>query len=244
MPYAKRKLYKKSNKPINKMAPKSDTKAFRFKQGKPYGIKPEPFPRELITRCKYAENGKFVLSSTPDLASSLTYKTNGLYQPLYTTGDHTATGYSVLASVYDNYICYGCKVQVTFYDPLTDGITVGVRLRSQTFGSTLSSTVEQLLAQPLTYTSEINNTGSQRKTFNFFVTPWSLNGMSKLEYMANRVGYSGHFGTNSDPTYPAYIDIFACHPETGSQTVRYAIKMVYYIRCFNRKNLTYTSYTP
>lgn len=222
--------YRKSNKkPI-------------FRQGNPYMVKAEPFPREMITRVKYADQSQFITSATANFASAVTYKVNGLYQPRFSTGTQTVTGYPNLKAAYGRYIVMGAKILITFYDPQSDGMTVGVRLRTNAGGPVITSTLRDLLEQPLTYTSQINDTGSQKKSFTLNVSPWSLNGMTKLEYLANRTGLSGSFQNNIDPTDPAYFDVFALHPTLGTQSVKYAMKIIYTVHCFNRQYLTHTSY--
>lgn len=243
--YGKRKSNFKRNPKMRKRNANNirSVQSSKFRQGPMYKVKPEPFPRELITRCKYVDRQTFTISSTADYASALSYCANNIYQPLYSTGNTTVTGYSTLKAIYNNYVVMGAKVQITFYDPSVDGISVGVRLRHGDENPCVSSTLRQLMAQPMTYTSEINDSGSQKKSFNLYIRPWSLVGMSKLEYLANRSGIGGNFSNDTGPSLPVYFDTFAVNPTLASQsTVKYVLKIMYYIRCFNRNALAYTSY--
>lgn len=239
MPYAKKTGSRKRTvrKPFKKpMATNktSNNKDFRFKQSNAYNVKPEPFPRTLLTRCKYANNG--TLSTTLlDTAVSNSYRANSIWDPDFTGIGTTVVGQSILANIYGMYQPLGCKVTLTFNDPTADGSRVGFRLRCAQNGATSLSTLNQLMQQPMTYVSGINNSGSQKKSFNFYIKPWSLAGVTKLEYMANSSLYNA--ATNTTPTIPIYFDVFHIN-SNGACNINYAIKIVYYVRFYNRLYLS------
>lgn len=234
--YAKRNTKSnKSNmrKPISKSIQNNkskDNKDFRFKAVDNYNVKPEPFPRVLLTRIKYATSG--ALNATLlDTAVSNAFRANSIYDPDFTGTGQSVVGLTVLSGIYGRYMVMGAKVTLTFNDPEVDGSRVGYRLRTAQNGATSLSTLTQLMQQPMTYISGINNSGSQKKSFQFYITPWSLEGISKLEYLVNSIKYSS--ATNNNPTSPVYFDIFHIN-SNGACTINYAIKIVYYVKFYDR----------
>lgn len=241
MPYAKRpgrttkKVYKPRKGGANKSTFKP-SKDFRFKADKNYGIKPEPFPRVLFTRLKYGQSNKF---NVPVLGVAVanSYRMNSIWDPDFTGVGLTVAGWSQMSALYDRYMVMGAKVIVSFNDPSADGIRVGCSLRQASNGPTSGLTIEQLTYYNNTYISGLNNTGKQTKNFSFYIKPWSLIGIDKLEYMANSSLYSSTMA--SFPSAPCYIDVFAVNedPTAAAKTVLYTIKIIYYTKCYQRKQL-------
>lgn len=226
------------------MASKLD---YRFKAGPRHNVKPEPFPTVLKTRMKFSSNNYNFAVPALGAAGWNTFRVNSIWDPDLTGIGKTVTGWSVMNMVYSRYLVTGCKISVQFYDPDKDGATVGVRLRHANSAPTAGQTLQQLIEQPMTYTSGLSNTGSQTKNFNFFVRPWSLIGISKSEYMNNTTAYSADMGTMPVPPNQAVgdgcvFDVFAVHnnPATLLGEINVVVKIVYYVTLYNRKALTST----
>jgi len=205
---------------------------YRFKGINTERVKPEPFPRVLYTRTKYAEQG-FLTVATPGLSVGNTFRVNSIHDPNFTggVGSTTVVGFTQLAAIYERYIVIGCKIMVSFNNPTRDDTRVGVRLRIRAGGSAINESIRGLQEQPMTYMSGINDSGSQRKSFSLFVRPWSLIGVSKLEYMANTSKYSSPM--NGSPIDVAFMDIFCANPTEGT-TVSYVVKMIHYVQLYDR----------
>lgn len=241
-----KKPVKKTYKPSTAVVSKAKSKGFG--QGKSYGVKPEPFPRVLITRSKFASH---LVMGVPafGVATYNTYRANTIWDPDLTNAGKTVVGWNILNSIYGRYLVTGCAIDVQFTNPSADGIRVGIRLRqanSLPIGG--SSTMQDILEQPGTYSSGINNTGSQKKSFKFFVTPWSLFGIDKLEYMANSSGYSSLMAAM--PTAPGFVagdgcvfDIFAINEDSSASASQIVcdVKLTYYVKCYNRLALSSNS---
>lgn len=245
MPYGKRKPGNKKRMPKptkggSKALVKKNNRDFRFKGSNNYGIKPEPFPRVLYTRAKYAENYQFTVPAY-GVAVARSYRINSIYRPAFTSPYQTVSGWSQLNALYDQYLVLGAKVSVSFNNPEVDGIRVGVCLRQGDNGPISGLTLTQLSNYNNVYISGLNNTGSQTKTFHFYIRPWSLIGISKLEYMANSSRYSSVMSTY--PAYPGYIDVFAVQEDSSisvTSKVNYVVKIMYYVKCFERNQLNPT----
>lgn len=235
----------------------------RFRSIDAYRVKPEPFPTRLQTRLKYAEDLVLTMNNS-DSGASATYRGNSIFQPKYTADSRTVTGIRAVDRIYNRYLVTGCKFLVTFYggSKNNDGVNCGVKLRVSAQNATAGYSIRKFLEQPMAYSSRISNTGKQKKTFNLFVRPWTLMGLSKLEYMANTTMYSSSMGSNpvavilaNDNLNPTaitagdncFIDIWACAPvieQTSAtppvpipQEMRAAVRIIYYVTCYDRVKL-------
>lgn len=214
----------------------------QFKGINSYGVKPEPFPRVLLTQAKYSAEGQMAVSSGLPFANAITFRANSIWDPYYATSPgQTVCGHAQLASIYSSYLVLGAKVILSFTDPQnTDDIRCGYRLRIGGGGGASTSTFQSLTETPMTYMSGIANTGSQKKSFHFYVRPWQLHGVSKLEYLANSSLFTSGISANP-PADNCLFDIIAISPRGETGNVRYTITIKYYIKLFNRKYLVSSS---
>lgn len=232
-----RKGYGK-RKSFNSKSKSSVPNKMRFKPGPSYGIIPEPFPRTLKTQMKYAKIAAFTTNAL-QTAVSHTFRLNSIWDPDQSGIGTTVVGHSNMASIYDRYLVTGAKVDIRYYDPSSDAIRVGCRLRINGTNPTAGQTMTQLIEQPLTYQSGLAASGSQLKTFSLYVPIYTLLGISKLEYMANTTNYSSDI--NSNPLVDrAWLDLFVVEGTSTVRTVAYAIKIKYYVTLYDRKPLSST----
>lgn len=236
------KKYNRNKKPFRKYQKKgkqwkhNNAKGVKkvFRKGKTYGVNPDPFPTRLIMRLKFADEGILYSNAlgTNTTGNEVVYRLNSIFDPNYSVGGTTVVGYVNVANLYERYIVVGAKVEITFYDPTNDSGVPAVSLNQTTPIQNL--TVKQLGENALTYTSIVNNTGSQKKVFNFYVKPWYLQGLSKLEWMANKSTKSALVTAN--PTDEIYIRLAYANYLT-SVNIKYAIRIIYYTELFDRKQL-------
>lgn len=246
MPYEKGKKWNR-RRPMRKAGavvlpktnPEKTNRDYRFKQINQYRIKPEPFPRVLVTRMKYASYGRLT-TSVQDYSTGVTFRLNSIWDPYYSGVGNTVVGWSNMDSIYKKYLVTGAKIYVSFNNPTTDGVRCGIRLRQINAETAIGKTTEQVIDQPLTYIGGINNTGSQKKDFSMFVRPWTLLGLSKLEYFANTSIYAPSLNANPATNHEAYMDIFTLNQAQASSITDYLIKIVYYVQLFDRKPLIST----
>lgn len=210
-----------------------DGKKTLFRANKPYGIKPDPFPRSLHTRLKYTDFKTLTAGITADTSGTeQVYNLNSIWDPDFSGVGLTVVGHTPLKDIYSRYIVMGCKVEIVFTDPLSDGVICYASLNQSE--STIGKGSAQIMGQMLTYSSVINNTGSQKKRFNFYVQPWSLVGLSKLEWLANKSTHSSLMSANPTQTCVLRVN---CSGKAGSETVACRIKLIYYTELFERKQL-------
>lgn len=213
----------------------------RFKQIVPYGVKPEPFPRVLYTRCKFEDSYAFS-QSTANLSVGWQFRMNNIYDPQTATGGKTVTGHAQLAAIYGRYWVTGAKVIIKFNNPSVDGTRVGVRLLTDNATSNIGTTLTTLCERPLTYISGLNDSGSQTKTFSFYIHPWTLCGVSKLEYLANSSTYSSVISGSPSALNDCMIEAFLVNPDIASVSCRALVKVIYYVKLYNRNTLASSTF--
>lgn len=215
---------------------------YRFHSYKNYKIKPDPFPRVLFTRMKY---GMERVLTTGFLNNSVenTFNLNALYDPDATGVGQTVKGYSNMKALYDSYIIMGAKFYVSFSNPPNDGWRVGYSLNQDT--TTVSKSVQQLLAMSKTYMHGLNNTGSQRYAFKGYVKPWANQRrcLDKRQYLSDTDNW-GSLAGNTAPSNNLYLRVFATQDQSATAvgSIDVAVKIIYYVRFFNRKELVQESF--
>lgn len=214
---------------------KFSSKVNSFGQLNPYGVKAEPFPKVMYTRVKYSDE-TILSASVADTATARLYRLNSIYDPNFTIvgGDRTCAAHAQLAAIYSQYWVLGAKVRVSFSDPSADGLRVGCRLMMNGANTPQNETLQELTETPLTYVAGLNNTGGQNKNFNFFVRPWTLMGVSKLEYMANSSAYSSFMSGSPATGDNCLIGLFMNEPYASGHTVKVVIQITYYVKFFSR----------
>lgn len=220
-------------------------------QGPKYGVSAEPFPRELVTKCKFAEALNMQTNAVfNDYATFNTYRANCIWDCDLTGTGKTVVGWDALKTIYGRYIVSGCKINVKFNNPDQDGGFCGVRLRINDNNPAQGGSRQSLSEQPMTYMKAINNTGSQAKTFSLYVKPWTLIGISKLEYMANASSYSASMAGDATSIPTIYgssagagctWDIFYVNTALTGVKIDALVTVTFYTKFYNRKGLTSTS---
>lgn len=234
----KKKLYKPRKRVNNKINAKTN-KDFRATNS--YGITPQPFPRVLFTQCKYSDSKIFTVPAL-GVSNANTYRSNSIWDPDFTGTGQTVAGWNVLNQIYGRYWVMGCKVRLTFSDPLQDGVRVGYSIRQRSNAPTAGLTIQQLAYYNNVYMSSISNSGSQKKVFNFYMKPWAQSSVSKLEYMANSDQHSAIM--SGFPNIPSYFDVFVVNENVGSSatTINYTCEITYYVKLYDRLQLNPTSF--
>lgn len=234
-PYKNRKQAFRRKKKFYKAG---TTKKPTFRQVRPYGIKPDPFPQRLNTRVKYCYSGTLTShASTPRwTGSEQIFRLSSIYDCNYTlAAQQSVVGWSMFDSIYKGYIVNGAKIEVNFSNPSSDGMVCFCSLNQTSSLATLADKTNYEAS--LVYSSDVNNTGGQTRKFNFYVKPWSLLGLSKLEWKANKGTHSSALSAN--PTQDILFRI-ACSGASTSQTVHASVRIIYYVTFFERAQLVST----
>lgn len=191
-----------------------------------------PLGREYMARLPYVENFPIIANGTTGLsATGFIFVSNSVYDPRYDLGGHQPLQYDFMAAAYERVWVHGCQVTLTFSNPDADGMWVGYRCRTNTNTvSTVSKTLEYIQEMRDSVIAPINNTGSQTKTFTFYVPNAKLFGISKQQYC--NLEYS--HATNGGPQAFGLIEPYAISTiGDGNHTVRCNIKITYYCQFTN-----------
>lgn len=171
-----------------------------------------------------------------NLFGAVAFRLNGPYDPdvaLAATGQPVC--YDQLAAVYDTYRVMGAKVRLEFYNPNGDGYTCGYRIRKSSEPDTATQSMQAVSGYPFTELSTINNSGSQRKVFNFYVDMSVVFGKPKST-IASDDKYEALNTTT--PVEQSWIDVICqSNNTTGGIQASFKITITYYAVWSNRKQI-------
>lgn len=211
-----------------------------FRAGVSYGVKPDPFPTRLFTRLKYVNSQTLTGAVSSRVAGNeQAFRLNSIYDPDFTGTGYNAMGWANLAALYERYIVNGAKVEIQWSNPSGDGMVGFASLNQTTVlqGNTDPANYNNMLV----YSTDVNNTGSQKSKMKFYVRPWNLIGLSKLEWKANKASRSSAMTGN--PSVDLYLRL-ACSGNASSQTIHVTTKIIYYVECYNRVQPVRTAVPP
>ena len=192
-----------------------------------------PFGVQYFAKLPYVENSYITANGSTALSAiGYTYRANELFDPRVQVGGHQPMQYDIIAPVYERVWVHGCAVELTFSNPLRDGMYVGYRVRPSTNNVvTVGRDLEYMQEMRDSAIRPLNNTGSQKTTFKFYVSNHKVFGITKAQY-AN-IEYS-HV-TNQNAGVHIFIEPFAFHTVAGETSipVRFNIKITYYAQFTN-----------
>lgn len=195
-------------------------------------------PTRSLTKLFYNENSYITASGTNGKAvTGNSYRATSVYDPRYQNGGGQPQGFDQEALKYNRYRVHGCRVEVEFTNPSFDGMYVGVRVRDESDPiTTVNLTIDELMPmKDSVMIAPLNNTGSQKKKFVFYIRPWDIFGLSKSVYNTD-LNYSGLIGTN--PNANIIIEPFAIHTVYDqNSTVRVNTNIKYYTEFSQRATL-------
>lgn len=242
--------YAKSKRPTNKKRyyKRVGRKNFKntvakkptFRAVRSYGIKPDPFPQRLHTRVKYAHSSTIYSDNTVAriAGTEQVFRLSSIYDCNYTAASNqTVVGWSDFANLYKKYIVKGAKIEVSYSNPEVDGMVAFCSLNQTTSLTGMSD--KNNYENSLVYSSDVNNTGSQTKRFNFYVKPWAMLGLSKLEWKANRSGLSSALA--GSPTEDILFRCATSANTTPGKSIHLSLRIIYYVEFFERSQLSSTT---
>lgn len=237
MPYKR-----KQRKVKRKRKTKSVYKASNFLPVANYGVKLDPFPMRLRTRSKYIFNYRLQTHSVlPITGQEYSFRMNSIYDPDFTdsTGPNNTSvvGHGIFRQLYDRYIVNGIRIEIEWSNPSKDGLAGIVSINQKDVLQ--YNSYRYNMEQPLTYSTILNNTGSQTKKMVLNVKPWNVLGLSKLEWQANTTRYSAQIDDN--PTDICYLRLGICNSSesdgTVDNTMQVAVRMIYDVTLYDRYTL-------
>lgn len=237
--YPKRKRGRGSRNLMG-MQPNKNQMIPNLTSGKQRG--PLPFNNVYYARLPWSEDFDISVSTTyansgwlrtpfQVTLNSLNSLVNGIVTERY------PAQYKILGGVYERVHTFGCKWKITFYNPESDGLQVGVRFRANSDTQlTDQIAIRDALSLPNTLMKPLNNSGSQTTVFKGFVNMAKLIGVNKYSY-SDVVTY-GHTTLNgTTPATIVFMEPFAANTVADTpNTVRCRIQCVFYCRFSNQKS--------
>jgi len=152
---------------------------------------------------------------------------NSLFDPRIQVGGHQPLQYDVFSSLYSRYFVYAVDYTVTFSNPDTDGMRVGLRVRMNTNTvATAGQSMDYLIEMGDSELRPLNNTGSQVVSYRGHLDVPRLMGttMTNFRTFTFSEDVSGNL-----PTYQLYIEPFAIGTLSGqTSTCRCEVKLIYH----------------
>lgn len=189
----------------------------------------------MNTTLVYADQFTLTSANSTNLfGAERSFRLSDLYDPDFTSTGHQPYGFDQIKAFYSNFIVKSCDVEVTFSDPSTDGLYVGVMGKSYYDSSTLvGSSISNQIEKQVSWVKALNNTGSQVVRFNHHYDMAALNGLTKTQYLSD----TSQFGArvSATPASVGYLSLAVADPASSSgQTVKVTIKMAFNTQFFGR----------
>lgn len=184
-----------------------------------------PFPDRYHTRLPWVYQTGLTTPAT-SVTGAISYRLNGPYDPDVAAGGTQPQSWDQLAAVgYTKYRCTGAKVTITFNDPRSDNYWYGYRIRRSTEVASTGYDVQSFKMLKYTSLACMNNSGSQRRTLSFYVTPNTLFGHTRTQLLTDP-NYESDIG--GLPTNQLYLDVVCANLTGESVSANVIINIVYY----------------
>lgn len=173
-------------------------------------------------------------ATTGTAVTSVTFRTNGLFDPEFSFGGTQPYQFDQLVLFYSSYIVYGAKFDLTFYNPDTDGLIVGARVRNGTSIATSGIPLNNMNMYQRVVMQPMQNTGSQVWRTSIYVANNEVFGLTKDQY--NDVTYAAP--TSADPGAVSLLEPFAYSTVAGTaNVVRVSAKVTYYVKFYDPRQV-------
>ncbi len=193
---------------------------------------PNPFPVVKRVEHPFVNFGQITTTASFNVATA-TYGLNALYDPQQAgTGDYQPYGYNTLALLYGRYLVKSAYLDIEFFDPSVDGMTVGFKIGGSDPSGLAINVAQQ---QPFTAIQTLSNTGDQRASFQIPVPIHSVLGLSQRQYEDELGTYGAVVGSN--PSKIVNVRLFAAGVGSGTPTVRVNVRIVYKAQWYDRTTL-------
>lgn len=194
---------KKNNR--NKKRSQNPTNANSTAQFQPGLL--QVFPLRLNTKLPYAD--LFTLSSktlSSAFGTEQAFRLASLYDPDFTNAGHQPYSFDQIISWYNQYQVKRAKIKLTFSDPSSDGMFVGVFIKGLNDTATLvNATISQATERPNVWIAPLNNTGSQKITYTKEIDLAAFAGLTRAQW-DNSFATTGAL-INANPLYTPYLMI-------------------------------------
>jgi hypothetical protein len=195
------------------------------------------FPPRLITKLRYVDETTLsTVSLSSTFGSEVAYRANSLYDPYFGTGGGQPYGFDQITPWYDRFQVLAADIKVTFYDPTTDGLQVGLLVKNFYDASTLTNaTISQAREYLTSRVADISDSGNQRRVVTYHVDSARFMGLSQAAFEG--ATYTTGARVSADPNSCIYASVATCNPAapTTVYTVKCTVEIVYTALFLGRK---------
>lgn len=192
-----------------------------------------PFGLTFLGRLHYGSNQQLAPTSLTGVAITNQYRLNTMYDPDITFTGHQPMQFDQVMAMYQNFIVYKAKVELTFTNPSVDGLWVGFKIRQ--FGDARDAsgkTLDELQEMRDCPARPLNNTGSQVTKLAIMVPTHIPFGITKSQFWADEdfIGSAA-----ADSVRQVILDVWALSLSStgGADAVNYKINITYYAKFTN-----------
>lgn len=193
-----------------------------------------PFPREWYTRLHYA-HWTGMTCPAAGVAGEIIFRLNSLYDPDFSGAGHQPYQYDQLVPMYSESIVYGCKVDLIWDNPSSDGMFMGYAITASNITGVAGKSIDAIMELPGVSVVRLNNTGSQIRKQSVYVPLHQLAGITKSAYMGEPTIYGELMGGSAVPTN-MFIRPFVIDPSGNTPNVNLSIKLTYYAKLSKYKD--------
>lgn len=229
--YGRRRTY--SQRPYNRRYYRKRTKKRKPPAASKVIVRgPWIMPDTLFTKLPYTETFNLSAVSYNDSI----FRGNSIYDPYFSGAGHQPLAYDQLTALYNMYTVMGCKATLTVI-PTSSGVSQSdvqmSILASNDSGGLIS--YDLVSETPYNKTKYVGNASTGPKTISSFYRTSKILGVSKRKIMDDDQ-FSAVYNTN--PAHNYYIHFFIADLTGDLLTCTFKVKLVYYVRFYDRIKLT------
>lgn len=242
MPYASRRVHKRSYRKRSLRGVASTSRAVfprrsRYRRKFPRRYRtPTEFPSSMRVKLRYTADVD--LNVTADSGTKITYSMNSAFDPLYSFGGATCSGFSQWAGIYERYMVSGAKITFSGTATSNDNASLVVGIRSR------PSSLPALADDAFYGDWLIESKSPCYRRLPKWVTPQPYPRFSLSKYFSVKrteqisMLDDVHYGasTAADPANEAVIDVVASYTTgTGTCTIPAHVTITYYVKFYRPK---------
>lgn len=186
-----------------------------------------PFRPKLNTKLVYTDVLTVGAPIAGVVGTEQDYRLNSVFDPDFTGGAKQPLYFDQVAPLYRRYIVHGVRVRLIWSNPSADGV-VGVV--SVGFNSVAGLTLANVIQKPMTYVFNVNNTGSQKMSYDQYVPCHKVLSMTKRQYNDD-ISNTGALVTANPTQSDCILRLGAVNDSTAAAgaTITCQIQLTYYV---------------
>lgn len=194
------------------------------------------------TRLKYCQTFLLQTQASPlaTFGTEQSIRLNSLFDPDFSLGGHQPYGYDQLTPFYGRYVVTRALVEILVSDPSSDGIVLGMQVKSATSVHTVAnSTIDEVSERQACVTKWINDSGSQLVSYTMDLPIYQILGFSnQQQLLADRFNCGASTSGNPNSTRSAFLSIALANARGNNlQTANVQVRISFDCQFYERLTL-------